>query len=819
MSIQEPSHFAEEDMVLVAGSDYIRMASIGGGMFSIKLPTAGDSTPIVENIDGDLIAVNGGTYVDQGRLAVTQIRESGEGTGLPLPNNVLMYDPNGNPKEITYSNDIPLHLSTIDVSLNVHDASMNLFDISVNIIDASLNIHETSLNLLDTSMNIHDVSLNVHDGSLNSLNLRVTNVESQGGGGASFGSTISIGSGSTATGTNSVAIGNNASTSTYNNAVAIGNGSTAGADNTFILGDGTQKVGIGTSTPESTLDLSGDLIVRGGTSTQLGTIQNAVGNNILIEYDGSGTLSTAPNGGSGSLQGFQYNAPFILRKTDYGTYGMELRMGHYSDNGNFYFQNQRENQGNKDLCLQPAGGNVGIGTTSPEADLHIKSTGDITLLLEADSDNVTETDNPVIELRQDGGLVRSYFGHASGSNNITIGTSSAHIVFATKDVDYSTIDDLDVRMIVTATGNVGIGTTTPESKLHVKDGPICIERTFGDTPEPGIVFLEDHAGNDCMYIAYDAGGTAETGDEGLGFYSKAGGGATPTAGGGTQIMMMRGNGNVGIGTTSPTVPLHVSESTTITLSGASSYFAVYNGFKTDGNNLSKAISIKATGGIVGSSIYANSDLRIKENINDILDDSALQKLRQLNPKMYRYKDKLSRGDKTVYGFIAQEVGDILPLAVQTQEDSIPNIIQLVSIDVDHKTLHFYQGFNTQNLDASFNTLRIIDKKNKEHFVDIEEIIDASHIRVDTDLSEIMGDVDESGNIIEGNKVFVYGQRVDDFHILDKDAIFTIATAALQEVDRQLQAEKTKVATLEAKNATLETQMADVLARLSALENP
>jgi hypothetical protein len=48
--------------------------------------------------------------------------------------------------------------------------------------------------------------------------------------------------------------------------------------------------------------------------------------------------------------------------------------------------------------------------------------------------------------------------------------------------------------------------------------------------------------------------------------------------------------------------------------------------------------------------------------------------------------------------------------------------------------------------------------------------------------------------------------------LNYNGIFVVAVAALQEVDRQLQAEKAKV-------ATLETQLASVLARLDALENP
>jgi hypothetical protein len=61
-------------------------------------------------------------------------------------------------------------------------------------------------------------------------------------------------------------------------------------------------------------------------------------------------------------------------------------------------------------------------------------------------------------------------------------------------------------------------------------------------------------------------------------------------------------------------------------------------------------------------------------------------------------------------------------------------------------------------------------------------------------------------------VFCYGKEVDDFHTLDKNQIFAVATSALQEVDKQLQAEKTKVALLESKIDAFES-------RLLALENP
>ena len=78
-------------------------------------------------------------------------------------------------------------------------------------------------------------------------------------------------------------------------------------------------------------------------------------------------------------------------------------------------------------------------------------------------------------------------------------------------------------------------------------------------------------------------------------------------------------------------------------------------------------------------------------------------------------------------------------------------------------------------------------------------------------NEWRGSVDESGNVIQGTQIFVYGEEVHDFHVLKKDAIFTVATAALQEVDRQQQADKARI-------LDLETQLASVLTRLEALEN-
>ena len=63
------------------------------------------------------------------------------------------------------------------------------------------------------------------------------------------------------------------------------------------------------------------------------------------------------------------------------------------------------------------------------------------------------------------------------------------------------------------------------------------------------------------------------------------------------------------------------------------------------------------------------------------------------------------------------------------------------------------------------------------------------------------------------KIFIYGQQIHDFHNLEKNAIWTVATAALQEVDRQQQSDKARIAKLEAKVSEQQSLISDILERL------
>ena len=67
-------------------------------------------------------------------------------------------------------------------------------------------------------------------------------------------------------------------------------------------------------------------------------------------------------------------------------------------------------------------------------------------------------------------------------------------------------------------------------------------------------------------------------------------------------------------------------------------------------------------------------------------------------------------------------------------------------------------------------------------------------------------------------VFCYGYEVDDFHAVDEQKIFCLDHSAIQELDRQQQADKQEIAALKQQNETLQQQLADIMERLTALEN-
>ena len=293
-------------------------------------------------------------------------------------------------------------------------------------------------------------------------------------------------------------------------------------------------------------------------------------------------------------------------------------------------------------------------------------------------------------------------------------------------------------------------------------------------------------------------------------------------------------GRIGIGTLSPEYVLDVRGYDYQTLPYDFTYFTVnsIDLFSKGANTSQFNVSMKVEKGIVAEAFIAISDKRIKENIIDIEDTNALNKLRLLQPKTYDYVDKVTRGNTNVIGFIAQEVKEVLPRAVSLIKDYVPNFMTRCKISLTYvsnvaivesekdllwNSLHDSSGnpyidmSGNVSSDASGNKhfkIKLYDPSNNVLEMNTLNIIDKTHFLINLSGSKLVDTsgnfignsgsyLDENGNTIEYvNEYFLYGQQVDDFHSLDKNAIFTVATAALQEVDRQQQADKLRILSLE-----------------------
>jgi hypothetical protein len=183
---------------------------------------------------------------------------------------------------------------------------------------------------------------------------------------------------------------------------------------------------------------------------------------------------------------------FALTSTDGGAYGL---FGGVSNTGRAWLQAGRyDSNVAYDLTLQTAGGNVGIGTTTPQAKLEIVGSGQFirnpiaggysTLRLYNDQNNNLRT----LEIDYSG----SSYGGALVTGGLT-GESASITTTGSFPLTFGTANT--ARITIIGNGNVGIGTTNPGAYKLAVEGKIGAREVnvTTTTPWPDFVFETDYS--------------------------------------------------------------------------------------------------------------------------------------------------------------------------------------------------------------------------------------------------------------------------------------------------------------------------------------
>jgi hypothetical protein len=328
----------------------------------------------------------------------------------------------------------------------------------------------------------------------------------------------------------------------------------------LILNPTAGNVGIGTTTPGTAFNIYGGSTYRGLTGSLL--LENSIpgvqfydtndntgsaitsnagvlnfytrnssgafaGTDLKMLIDGSGNVGIGTTGPSGKLEVANGNAHVSNSSTNPASSGAVkgLSFGFDANLEHGWIQAVRNNGSEKrDLELQPIGGNVGIGTTSPATLLQVGSgSGSVAPVISANGGLGIDT-----ALRLDTNSAEKFkLGLAANTNSGVSGTVQGDTFLRSGGkMLFSANQGTTGHMVINTTGNVGIGTTSPWAKLSVN-------------------------------------GNSDLGTSALaGFFTATNTAATSTFAGGItgpgNFVVQSSSGNVGVGTAAPVRPLDVN---------------------------------------------------------------------------------------------------------------------------------------------------------------------------------------------------------------------------------------------------------------------
>ena len=243
------------------------------------------------------------------------------------------------------------------------------------------------------------------------------------------------------------------------------------------------------------------------------------------------------------------------------------------------------------------------------------------------------------------------------------------------------------------------------------------------------------------------------------------------------------NSRLGVGTTSPSYPVDIETS-------VSHDFAVQYGFVSaidinfnfdTGNS---PYSLYASNRIVANEFDAISDARSKHVIgrSDIASD--LDTLKKLRITDYRYIDVVEKGHQRKKGVIAQELEQVYPDAVRITSDFIPSV--------------YAMAVDTLYNEAAHELTITVGKAHGFTVGDMVRIISADTGNLDKPVAAVLND---GGFVLSGvekdpGRVFVFGKKVDDFHVVDYDQLFSMNIGATQQLAAENENLRARLAALE-----------------------
>jgi hypothetical protein len=420
------------------------------------------------------------------------------------------------------------------------------------------------------------------------------------------------------------------------------------------------------------------------------------------------------------------------------------------------------------LKVDSTNNRVGIGTALPDSTLSIENTTSSGATIKYDGQSNTEF-GLRIQSNVSGGNFESDFA-AGGTALLDLFANSS----TTSGGDFlvARTQASNPVLLVKGNGRVGIGTTLPVGHGGFASGRIVEVKNSGnadsgaDNSTISITSSNRHAGlsleSGAARNGYIQFGDPDDDDVGGITYAHATNALTfkTNALERMRITTFSSLGHLLINTTADTTGfIHINTDSTAD--------AVAMRFKQDGVTVG---SITCTGS--ATSFNTSSDYRLKENVTGITD--GITRVKQLNPSRFNF---ISDPDTAVDGFLAHEAQTVVPEAVNGTQDAMR--------DEEYEVTPATGDIFTP---ASAATDEVVHSTNVEQ---PDELADGQEWRETT--AAVMGT-----------------RSVPDYQGIDQSKLVPLLTAALQEAIA-------KIETLETKNATQATQIADLITRVTALE--